>query len=501
VKRYSIVNADLLDWLRGRTGPKAHAVLCDPPYFLGSIVKRFGGQNSAPAKFGRDGAFQRQSRGFMGQSWDGFESPQHFQAWCTTWGELLLDHVHPGAVLMAFGGTRTAHRLTAGLEDAGWIIADQIVYMYGSGFPKSHNISKAIDREAGAERDELYRVNRTGKKIGTYGAFEGNNAITAPATPAAQQWDGYGTALKPAYEPVIVARAPWRGTYAGNAQEYGTGALAIDGGRVGSEQLEYNSRGATSLVNAKFEAGIRPYSSGLPTREEPRRATVGRWPANVILDDHAAARVDAQSGDRRSSGHTNRSDSKTSIGGVQFASGRGYAIPEENTYSDSGGASRFFYTSKAQAWEREAGLHHRTRRNVNDGRATSIDNAYQRGDTQRLNVHPTVKPVDLTRYLATLLLPPELDALRTLLVPFSGSGSEMIGALLAGWERVIGVEQSREYAQIARDRLRWWVRFNSIEQAKAAYDADRGEAVQRQREHAAGVEQLALFAPREEVDA
>lgn len=462
MRSWSIVNADLLDWLAGRSGFKAHAVLCDPPYFLGSIVKRLGKPSSAPIKYQRDGAFSRMSRGFMGQSWDGFDSVWHFQAWVTEWAGLLLEHVHPGAVGMFFGGTRTFHRLAAGLEDAGWILADTISYMYGSGFPKSHN----------------------GNHWG-----------------AGEQWHGYGTALKPSWEPVILARAPWNCTYSALAQQYGTGALNIDGGRVEGPPW------ARTGTLTDFRGGN--YGGGLArkTREDlgvVEKNGSGRWPANTILGcacdsgehkhDCAAAMLDAQSGELASGS-----------GSVIKDSGSGYRAACWNTesrppgtpcveYGDTGGASRFFYTSKAAAWEREAGLHDYTPRAVGDGRDKAIDNPYQRGETPRRNVHPTVKPVDLARYLAGLILPPELSETRTLLVPFSGSGSEMIGAMLAGWDRVIGVEQVRGYALIARDRLRWWSQYTTIEQAKRAFDADIATCATRAAERAVGVEQLPLFA-------
>jgi len=191
---------DVVAWLRGREWlvqsgfmPRYHAVLCDPPYFLGSITKRFGKPDSAPAQYGTDGAFQRASRGFMGQTWDGFESPWHYQEWVTEWATLLLSFVYPGAVLLAFGGTRTFHRLAAGLEDAGWIIADTIAWITGQGFPKSHN---------GRNWD------------------------------AGEHWHGYGTALKPAWEPCLIARAPWRGTYAALALGVEQLALFDSGGET-----------------------------------------------------------------------------------------------------------------------------------------------------------------------------------------------------------------------------------------------------------------------------
>jgi site-specific DNA-methyltransferase (adenine-specific) len=142
-------------------------------------------------------------------------------------------------------------------------------------------------------------------------------------------------------------------------------------------------------------------------------------------------------------------------------------------YGDVGSAARFFYQAKASAWEREAGLHDRAQRNVNDGRNTPINNPFQRGETQRLNVHPTVKPIRLAEYLARLILPPELDEPRRLLIPFAGSGSEMIGALLAGWDVVTGIEREAEYAELARARVGWWAQFATYDEARAADEKAR----------------------------
>jgi len=205
---YTIVQDDIINWLEKAVwGEKFHAVLSDPPYGLS----------------------------FMNKKWDSMTAPQ-FQAWVTEWATLMLNVVYPGAVLMMFGGTRTYHRLACGLEDAGWEIYDSLAWMYGSGFPKSHDISKAIDREAGAERvvvgeqitgNAKQRTNGTGE----FGSWANNNTggqqtipVTAPATPDAERWQGYGTALKPAFEPIVLARAPRTDTYAKQALMYGTGA-------------------------------------------------------------------------------------------------------------------------------------------------------------------------------------------------------------------------------------------------------------------------------------
>lgn len=435
---------DVVAWLRGHEWlvqngfmPRYHAVLCDPPYFLGSITKRFGKKGSAPAQYGTDGVFQRQTRGFMGQVWDGFESPWHYQEWVTEWATLLLSFVYPGAVLLAFGGTRTFHRLAAGLEDAGWIIADTIAWITGQGFPKSHN---------GRNWD------------------------------AGEHWHGYGTALKPAWEGVVVARAPWRGTYAALAREFGTGALNVDGGRIqfaNNEPYSIDERCRPNTRGTKRKPSVVDYVHEIAAVNVSH---LGRWPANLILgcacagaehDADCPVRVlgeqsgETGGGEYRFTGHRTGGGNGPSVG----IAGEKYA---PDNYADSGTAARFFFKAKAAAWEREAGLTTRSH-------------------------HPTMKPIALTEYLARLLLPPPLQEPRRLLIPFAGSGSEMIGAQLAGWDVVDGIEQSADYAAIACARLAWWAQYATYEQAQSAAGADGREAAEREQARALGVEQLALF--------
>lgn len=444
-----IIHADVVRWLREnewlmQSGfmPKYHAVLADPPYFLGSIAKRFGKADAAPARYGADGAFQRQSRGFMGQTWDGFADVWEYQVWVTEWARLMLSFVYPGAVLMMFGGSRTYHRLAAGIEDAGWEVFDCIQYVYGSGFPKAADV---------------------GKKGG------------------GEDFEGYKTAIKPAYEPIVVARAP-RGnyTFAELARQFGTGAINVDGGRIGVDLVGWRDRASQG------------YSGGLDSDEKGGRPVEGRYPANFILgcacesyqhvEDCPVALMDAQSGERKAGGSKTGNEPSARTLNVY---GKYQKVPWAG-YEDTGGASRFFYTAKSASWEREAGLEDFAAQTVTDGRETPIDNAYQRGETLRHNVHPTIKPIKLTEYLARLILPPALNESRRLLVPFSGVASEMIGATLAGWDEVTGIEMTAEYLPIAETRLNWWGRFTSYAEAKAAagiidpVDEADDEAIQMQ---------------------
>ena len=438
-----IIQTDLVRWVKGNQWmfqngylEKNHAVLSDPPYFLGSIVKRFGGKNAAPAKFGKDGAFSRASKGFMGQTWDGFESMEHYQAWVTEWAEPMLDAVYPGALGLFCGGTRTYHRLAAGLEDAGWEIIDCIAYMYGSGFPKSHNIG------------------------------------------------GHGTALKPAYEPIVVCRAP-RGkhTFEQLNKQFGTGLFDIDGSRIGAEVRTY--KGAGSSPQKVNNHGIGDTGIGMldGSGKDLEFEATGRWPANVLLShseqctdsscvgECTSRLVGLQSGEVKSGG--NLSGEEPSHAGGKNAFGRWGRMGWES-HNDTGTAARFFYTSKPATWERDAGLDGFELKDgsVGDRRPSGsmsqrIHKDTGRIDTIRRNIHPTVKPITLTEYLARLLLPPPSDKPRRILIPFSGSGSEMIGAQFAGWEEVTGIEREAQYATIASARLKWWAGFKTYEAARA----------------------------------
>jgi len=286
-----IHHASCIDWLAEYNGPLFDACVTDPPYHLTSIVKRFGKGNAAPCKEGATGAYARASRGFMGKEWDGGDIAFRPETWA-----LVMKVLKPGAHIVAFSGTRTYHRMACAIEDAGFEIRDQIGWLYGSGFPKSHNISKAIDKINGAEREivgikqrankdfseNLYakaESNKNNNKIFGYGVEE----ITAAATKEAQQWEGWGTALKPAWEPVVVARKPIsEKSIASNVLKHGTGAINIDGCRVGEGTGQISVKSYPDMRGGNFNQGAEGYSE----RENVQRVSIdkGRWPANVIHD-------------------------------------------------------------------------------------------------------------------------------------------------------------------------------------------------------------------------
>jgi DNA modification methylase len=267
---HTIHHGDSRDVLATMADNSVDAVVCDPPYALVSIVKRFGQPGAAPAK-GND-AYARASAGFMGQSWDTGEV-----AFATEFWAQVLRVLKPGGHVVAFSGTRTYHRLAVAIEDSGFEIRDQLAWVYGSGFPKSHDVSKAIDKAAGVSRKSDYEPNFANNTFGKGMGGGKHGATSEPAvTPEAQQWEGWGTALKPAWEPIVLARKPLIGTVAANVLEHGTGAINIDGCRVGDE-VRYNAP-AGNKTGDVYDLGIanRPDADG--------RTAVGRFPANILHD-------------------------------------------------------------------------------------------------------------------------------------------------------------------------------------------------------------------------
>ena len=261
-----------------------------------------------------------------------------FQQWCELWARECLRVLKPGGHLLAFGGTRTWHRLAVAIEDAGFELRDSIAWLYGSGFPKSLDVSKAIDKAAGAERPSLGVVKgAASSNTASLGEFAPTYHATAPATPDAERWQGWGTALKPAFEPVVVARKPLVGTVASNVLAWGTGALNVDGCRIsmGDEKPPTGSGGPNTRTS--MAGGIMHGTGGNIT------PPAGRWPANVVLDGRAAAELDRQSG-----------ESSSRVGKPRGAAhGEGWGMTATGAeYADTGGASRFFYVAKAPTSER-----------------------------------------------------------------------------------------------------------------------------------------------------
>lgn len=347
-------------WLDTFDDEAFDACVTDPPYHL-STVKRFGKPGSAPAKSeGASGVYKRASAGFMGQQWDGGDIAFDLETWAAVYRVLK-----PGAHLVAFGGSRTYHRLACAIEDAGFEIRDQIMWLYGSGFPKSHN-----------QKDE---------------------------------WEGWGTALKPAHEPIVLARKPFKGTVAKNLNAHGCGALNIDGCRVKTgAPPPAMTRGG--FVNS-YEAARSNWGAG----DAYRPHTQGRWPANICHDgsDEVVVGFPDAPGQQRAVGPEHGAKASVNVYGDYGP--RDTFTPRK----DSGSAARFFYCAKASKKDRGEG-----------------------------NNHPTVKPVALMQWLCRLVTPPGGH----ILDPFMGSGSTGKAAVLEGFE-FTGIEKSPDYVTIAEARI------------------------------------------------
>ncbi len=386
---------DCLEVLQTLPDNSIDSCVTDPPYHLTSIINRFGKANSAPAQFGSDGRFMRASAGFMGKQWDGGDIAFRPEVWAQ-----VLRVLKPGAHLLAFGGTRTYHRMACAIEDAGFEIRDQIQWLYGSGFPKSHDVSKGIDRAAGKNgtlgdyRSKDHAVKRKPHQERSHEGYHRpwqNDPVAVdatlreyiPATDAARQWEGWGTALKPANEPICLARKPLsESTVAANVLKWGTGAINVGGCRVPtSEPQEERARNNGPTMGYH----------GCNVAFSPQGSPLGRWPANVIHDG------------------------RRGTGGIwQESSG----VPCGPQYGDSGSAARFFYTAKADA------------------------------DDRLGSKHPTVKPLDLMQYLVRLVTPKGGTALDC----FSGTGTTGEAAWREGVKAVL-IEREAEYQADIRRRM------------------------------------------------
>lgn len=375
------------------------AVVTDPPYHLSSIVKRFGGPNAAPQQYGSDGAYARAARGFMGQTWDGGDVAFDPALWAE-----VLRILKPGGYLLAFGGTRTYHRMACAVEDAGFEIRDMVTWLYGSGFPKSKD-----------------------------------------------QGEGRGTALKPAQEPICMARKPLIGSCGQNLLEHGTGALNIDACRIPiGEADRQEMSGRSGKSNTSIFGGING-AGGTHSGWEP---TTGRFPANVIHDgsDEVVAIFPHDAG----ADSPVRGDEPSNV--TDRIYGRFTGRVPGVFYGDQGGAERFFYCAKASKRDREEGLDRLpmgvlARSNLAQTLEAEGDMVAEAGGgfnaaRLRKNIHPTVKPTSLMRYLCRLVTP----AGGVVFDPFTGSGSTGKAAMLEGF-RFIGAELTAEYVPIARARI------------------------------------------------
>lgn len=428
-KDYKLYQGNMLDMLEVIEPNSIDSIVCDPPYELN----------------------------FMNKGWD--NSGIAFQP--NTWKQ-CLEVLKPGGYLLAFGGSRTYHRIACAIEDAGFEIRDTIMWLYGSGFPKSMSLSKGLEaREklgnAGTRNKrkieqacdtEEYILKQTNN--GAMGdIIETTRKEYIPDTELAKKWQGWGTALKPSFEPIIVARKPFKGSLVDNVIENGVGGINIDECRVGTDVI----KGGTMPKMGAGEMGVCNYQTVGAERIE-RQDNIGRFPANTILtyDETDFDEVCGGFPDTKNSKRSSKNNKETVYTNTYTPPKAIYT--ENNTYGDSGSASRYFYCAKASKKDRDEGLDKFDDGNITDGRKAVSDRPYLRKETLRKNTHPTVKPTELMQYLVRLVSPDGA----TILDPFNGSGSTGKAVMFENKERnknykYIGIELTEEYLPIAKARI------------------------------------------------
>jgi len=404
---------DCLDKLKDLHDNSIDSIVTDPPYGLS----------------------------FMGKKWD-YDVPSQ-EIW-----EECIRVIKPGGYLLAFAGSRTYHRMAVRIEDSGFEIRDQIMWVYGSGFPKSLNIGKGVDKLQGNER-EVVGVSMNGMSETAMKPDKGWNANSMgkeiTITKGNSEWEGWGTALKPAHEPIVMARKPLsEKTVVDNVLKWGTGGINIDESRIGlNEELDKSQlRNINrSQKTEKDGWGMNSNCSDVAQVVRPE----GRFPANIIFDEEAGKILDEQSGVSKSLGGTGKIslDSSVNLGG-----GNNYF-----NFGDTGGASRFFYCPKASKKDRNDGLDGFEEKQQDLSRKEGKvggDNPRNRGVNKRKNYHPTVKPTDLMLYLIRLVTPKGGTALDL----FMGSGSTGKAAVRGGFD-FVGIEREDEYMKIAEARIQY----------------------------------------------
>jgi DNA modification methylase len=460
------------------------AIVTDPPYGLEFMGKEW----DAPWKNAEVVSTTSKSANgiFHDKGFDsgirysrGHTEMREFQKWCELWAIEALRVLKPGGHLLAFSGSRTYHRMTCAIEDAGFEIRDQIMWVYGSGFPKSHNIDKAIDKGAGAEREVVKTGFAYGISVGQEAQgyrpadYESKQLSNEAITDEAKQWQGWGTALKPAHEPIVLARKPLIGTVANNVLTFGTGGLNIDGTRVAHlSEADRASATPQGKVTSNKMAGSAPdvENEGRVDVERPD-TSLGRFPANFIHDGSDEVVELFPSNNKPSGIASGATRGKLGTQG-RFGSATGENMGESAFYGDTGSAARFFYCAKTSKRDRNEGLdgfkeknNRKMMGNANNTAETASVGFERFQGTPSANNHPTVKPTALMQYLVRLITPPN----GIVLDPFMGSGSTGKACAYEGFD-FIGIDQSAEYVEIARARIEFALQEENTKEDEKEYE-------------------------------
>jgi DNA modification methylase len=412
---------DSREVIKGLEDNSVDSVVCDPPYAIG----------------------------FMGKGWDsGDDNIANDKEF---WKEVLRV-LKPGGHLLSFSHSRTYHRQAVAVEDAGFEIRDQIMWIYASGFPKSHNIGKAVDKLQGNEREVVGETKAGKTAMGQNSGWnQHENRTEIEVTKGNSDWEGWGTALKPAHEPIVMARKPFKGSVAENVLEWGTGGINVDGCRIGYRDEADEKSSIPGSLNSNQKNSLFGMGEG------HKHNTEGRFPANIIFDEEAGKILDEQSGNRKGFASQNCNNQKL-YGGNALNKSSTTRDGFKEGYNDEGGASRFFYCPKASKKDRNEGCDGLPQKaNVFMSPDSRMDKEHyertspgmERFKTEpKSNYHPTVKPTDLMAYLIRLVTPKG----GVVLDPFMGSGSTGKAAVREGMN-FIGIEREEEYMEIAKSRI------------------------------------------------
>lgn len=411
---YKIYNGDMLDMLQVIKPESIDAIVCDPPYELG----------------------------FMNKSWDSTGIAFKKETW-----KNCFEVLKPGGYLLAFGGSRTYHRIACAIEDAGFEIRDCVMYLYGSGFSKSYNIGLAIDKKNGVE-SEVVGIGKSGCNSRAYQSEKPTTAGNYDIKKSQNEWQGWGTCLKPAYEPIIVARKSFKGSVVDNIIKYRVGGLNIDECRVGET-------GGIKKVNIIKNSGSKICRFGCDG--DKIETGEGRFPANVITDgsEEVAKGMPNTTSQYNPEGKHQNEINRENEDILKY----GYKQRIETGFNDSGSAMRYFYSAKASKKDRDEGLdafQDKTFHSVLNQKNGSGDRLDGAKTPIRKNIHPTCKPTELMQYLVKLVSPKGA----TILDPFMGSGSTGKAVMFENRERdanykFIGIELTDEYLPIAQARIEY----------------------------------------------